>query len=151
MPAPSCAPFCFQSKGTSLLLGDLLYFTFRRCFCALWSAHKPPLSTCFALAVRVLVAMAQAAPNAAAAEGGDWKARLNLPPKDTRIRTEVGLASQSRSIAGRCLARPGRRRELLRHRGCFICRPCYKFLRARVRSEHLLLLTPLLSPSRCRT
>ncbi|KAF6260087.1 cytoplasmic DExD/H-box RNA helicase [Scenedesmus sp. NREL 46B-D3] len=33
--------------------------------------------------------MAQAAPNAAAAEGGDWKARLNLPPKDTRIRTEL--------------------------------------------------------------
>jgi hypothetical protein len=32
-----------------------------------------------------VLAMAQAA----GAEGGDWKTKLNLPPKDTRIRTEA--------------------------------------------------------------
>lgn len=105
-----------QSKGTLLLLGDLLTFVYRRCFCAFWSAHKPPPSTCYVLAVHLLAAMAQAAPNAAAAEGGDWKARLNLPPKDTRIRTEVSLCFEEQKCAGRCLAPSGMYRIFIRRK-----------------------------------
>jgi hypothetical protein len=68
--------------------------------------------------------MAQAAPNAAAAEGGDWKARLNLPPKDTRIRTEVSLCLEEQKSSDRCLARAGIDRG-------FLCRKffCFQFPR----------------------
>lgn len=31
----------------------------------------------------------------AGAEGGDWKTKLNLPPKDTRIRTEASMPGAS--------------------------------------------------------
>jgi hypothetical protein len=32
-----------------------------------------------------------------AGEGADWKNKLNLPPKDTRIRTEVGFQQRLRA------------------------------------------------------
>jgi hypothetical protein len=38
-----------------------------------------------------VLAMAQAA----GAEGGDWKTKLNLPPKDTRVRTEASRPGAS--------------------------------------------------------
>jgi hypothetical protein len=41
-----------------------------------------------------------------AGEGADWKNKLNLPPKDTRIRTEVGF--QQRLLGSELLnMRPG--------------------------------------------
>jgi len=38
-----------------------------------------------------------AAAQAAAGQEGDWKNKLNLPPKDTRIRTEVRAGFNSLS------------------------------------------------------
>lgn len=81
---PSTGPCVSKPFTTSFLIPDLyrsrsLPPTLRRSP----SALSPSLLVACVSRARI---MAQPA----GPEGADWKAKLNLPPKDTRIRTEVG-------------------------------------------------------------
>lgn len=108
---PQCAPCVSKPFTTSFLIPDLyrsrsLPPTLRRSP----SALSPSLLVACVSRARI---MAQPA----GPEGADWKAKLNLPPKDTRIRTEVGswMECSPSASAGRhspqllFTSRPGRK------------------------------------------
>lgn len=50
-----------------------------------------------------MAAVAPQTTGAGAGAGGDWKSTLALPPRDTRVKTEVRMMGAGRGFPGQCV------------------------------------------------